>query len=198
MAINRTGINMRKVTLLSGSPRLQGNTMLALKECAKAIEAEGVETEILSLAGKKIQSCQHCGSCAMSGKCAIDDGLNEIAEKVRGSDGFIVGSPVYFGTPRGDLMSALQRISCISMLAGGFLSRKVGGPIAICNNEGLTSTNQSLLTFFLAGDMIVPGTRLFNGAHGNEPGEVLKDEAGMASIRRFGENVAYLINVMKL
>ena len=93
---------MSKVIMICASPRKKSNTMAVLEECAHILESEGLEVEIISLRKRKIDSCQACGSCAKIKKCILDDGLNEIIEKVRGAHGFIVGSPVYFGTARGD------------------------------------------------------------------------------------------------
>jgi hypothetical protein len=47
--------------------------------------------------------------------------------------------------------------------------------------------------FFLINDMIVPGSSYWNMAFGREPGDVLKDEEGVQSIRHFAENVAKLV-----
>jgi multimeric flavodoxin WrbA len=119
--------------------------------------------------------------------------LNEIIDKLREADGFIVGTPVYFGTARGDVMSALQRIGMVSMSSDSFLSRKVGGPIAVARRGGHTATLQEMLMFFLINDMIVPGSTYWNMVFGRAPGEALNDEEGMRTVRRFAENVAFLI-----
>lgn len=187
---------MKKVLLLCGSPRKKGNTYQVLDECARAIEQEGLETEIISLAGKNIRSCIHCKKCAELNECVLDDGLNEIIAKLRESDGFIVGSPVYFGSARGDLMAALQRIGMVSFYHD-FLSWKVGGPISIARRGGHTSTLQEMLMFFLYNDMIVPGSSSWNMVFGWAPGEVQDDEEGMKVIRKFGINVATLIKKIK-
>ncbi|WP_214021625.1 flavodoxin family protein [Methanoculleus sp.] len=181
-----------KVFLLCGSPRLEGNTALVLGECAKVLEREGIETETVLLAEMRILSCTACGLCT-GGECTLDDGLNEIIAKIREADGFIVGTPVYFGTARGDVMSALQRIGMVSMSSDSFLSRKVGGPIAVARRGGHTATLQELLMFFLINDMIVPGSTYWNMVFGRAPGEALNDGEGMRTVRRFAENVAYLI-----
>lgn len=91
---------MKKVLLLCASPRKESNTMQVLKECAKKIEENGVETEIVSLRQMKIRSCIACGKCAELHQCALKDGVNDIIEKIKVSEGFIIGSPVYFGTAR--------------------------------------------------------------------------------------------------
>ena len=184
---------MEKVLFICASPRKNGNTSEVLSECAEIIENHGLTTETIYLQGKNIESCKACGACAKLHRCHIDDGLNEIIEKIRESKGFIVGTPVYFGTARGDLMSALQRIGYVSMNTDRFLSWKVGGPIAVARRGGQTATIQELLMFYLINDMIIPGSTYWNIVFGREKGEAIQDEEGMRTIRRFGENVANLI-----
>jgi multimeric flavodoxin WrbA len=184
---------MKKVLLLCGSPRPNGNTALALEECAKVIRDRGLDAEIFSFAGKKVESCTACYRCKEEGFCVLEDGLDELIDKVRDADGFIVGSPVYFGTARGDVMAALQRIGMVSMATDNFLHWKVGGPIAIARRGGHTATIQEMLMFFFINGMIVPGSTYWNMAFGKQPGEVLNDDEGMKTIRLFAENVAELI-----
>lgn len=184
---------MEKVILLCGSPRKAGNTAQILQECAKVIESKGLEAEVVYLTGKKIESCIACGKCGQLKKCSINDDLNDILEKIKVAKGFIVGAPVYFGTTRGDVMSLLQRVGMISMNTDKFLSWKVGGPIAVARRGGQTSSLQEMLMFYLINDMIVPGSTYWNMVFGRLPGEALQDVEGMATIRRFGENVAELI-----
>jgi multimeric flavodoxin WrbA len=185
---------MKKVVLLSASPRKKGNTVQLIEECAKVIETDGVEAEILSLAGMKIRSCLACRKCAELGECAQDDGLNGIIAKLREARGFVVGTPVYFGTARGELMSALQRIGMVSKAGDRFLSRMIGGPIAVARRGGQTSTIQELLMFYLINDMIVPGSNYWNMVFGREKGEIWEDQEGIETVRRFAENVAWLVN----
>ncbi len=182
-----------KIVLISGSPKPNGNTALLMQECAKVIEERGVEAEIVSFAGMKIESCIGCGKCAKTGECGLDDGLNEVIGKIRGAEGLIVGAPVYFGTARGDVMCALQRIGYVSRSTDKFLTGKVGGPIAVARRGGQTLTLQEMLMFFLINDMIVPGSSYWNMVFGRLPGEALNDEEGMATVRHFAENVAGLV-----
>jgi multimeric flavodoxin WrbA len=187
---------VKKVVILCASPRKKGNTMQLLEECAKVLERESVEAEIISLADMKIQSCIACGQCEGAGECALDDGLNAIIDKVIQARGFIVGTPVHFGTARGDLMSALQRIGMVSKSNDGFLSRKIGGPVVVARRAGHTATIQELLMFYLINDMVVPGSTYWNMAFGRHPGEVMDDTEGLETVRRFGENVAWLVNLI--
>ena len=188
---------MAKVILLNGSPRKNSNTLLVLKECAKAIEAEGVETEIISLKDKNIQSCIACGTCAETGNCSLDDGLDEIIDKIREADGFIPAAPVYFGTARGDIMSALQRIGKVSRGGDKFLDWMVGGPITVARRGGQTLTLQEMTMFFPINGMIIPGSIYWNMVTAGPEGTALEDTEGIDTIRLFGTNVAKLIKKIK-
>ena len=184
---------MAKVLLITGSPKAEGNTAQLIKECARVIQGQGVETEIVSFSDMRIESCTACGKCSETGECTLEDGLNGVIKKLRASQGFIVGSPVYFGTARGDVMSALQRIGYVSRKSDQFLSGKVGGAIAVARRGGQTFTLQEMLMFFLINDMIVPGSTYWNMVFGWLPGEVWQDEEGIDTIRHFAANVANLV-----
>jgi multimeric flavodoxin WrbA len=184
---------MSKIILISGSPKPDGNTAQLMGECAKVIQEQGVEAEVISFAGMSIGSCIACGKCSETGECDIHDDLSGIIEKIRGAQGLIVGSPVYFGTARGDVMSALQRIGYVSMHSNKFLAGKVGGPVAVARRGGQTLTLQEMLMFFLINDMIVPGSNYWNMAFGRLPGDVWKDQEGIDTIRHFAGNVAKLV-----
>ena len=184
---------MAKVILLCGSPRKDSNTLDVLEVCAKEIEKNGVETEIISLRGKKIQSCVACLTCSETGHCALNDGLDEIIDKIRDADGFIPAAPVYFGTARGDIMSALQRIGKVSRSYDKFLTWKVGGPIAVGRRGGMTLTLQEMTMFFPINNMIIAGSTYWNMVIAGEEGTAFEDTEGIETIKLFGENVAKII-----
>ena len=189
--------NMSKVILLNASPRANSNTKIVLEQCAREIEDEGVETEIISLRGMKIQSCIACGKCAEKGNCVLPDGLDEIIEKIRQADGFIPAAPVYFGTARGDLMSALQRIGKVSRGGDKFLDWMVGGPIAVARRGGVTLTLQEMLMFFAINNMIVAGSTYWNMVIAGPEGTALEDSEGIETIKLFGRNVAKIIKKVR-
>lgn len=189
--------NMSKVILLNASPRANSNTKMVLEECAKEIEKEGVEAEIVSLKGMKIQSCIACLKCAETGNCVLNDGLDEIIEKIRYADGFIPAAPVYFGTARGDIMAALQRIGKVSRGGDKFLDWMVGGPIAVARRGGVTLTLQEMLMFFAINNMIVAGSTYWNMVIAGPEGTALEDSEGIETIRLFGRNVAKIIKKVR-
>ena len=181
-----------RVVLICGSPRPKGNTMQVLQECVKVLEREGVEGEIISLAGKKIEACTGWYGCKKEKKCNLEDDFDAIMARIKEARGFIVGSPVYFGTARGDVMNLLQRLGMVSRSDGGWMAGKVGGPIAVAR-RGLTLTLQEMTMFFMICDLIVPGSTYWNMVIGRQPGEALNDKEGMDTVRHFTENVARLI-----
>ena len=184
---------MAKVILLNSSPRANSNTRDVLEVCKKEIEENGVEAEIISLRGKQIQSCIACGACSEIGNCVLDDGLDEVIEKIRHADGFIPAAPVYFGTARGDIMSALQRIGKVSRGNDKFLDWMVGGPIAVARRGGQTLTLQEMMMFFSINNMIIAGSTYWNMVFAGPEGTALDDEEGIATIKLFGQNVARII-----
>lgn len=188
---------MFKVILLNASPRKNSNTKIILEECAKEIEREGVEAEIIHLRGKNIKSCIACSKCTQIGNCILNDGLDEIIDKIRNADGFIPATPVYFGTARGDIMAALQRIGRVSRRCDKFLDWMVGGPIAVARRGGLTLTLQEMLMFFSINNMITVGSTYWNMVIAGDEATALKDIEGIETIRLFGQNVAQVIKKVR-
>ena len=184
---------MSKVILLNASPRKNSNTKMVLEECAKEIENEGVEAEIITLRGKKIQSCIACDKCMEKGNCVLPDGLDEIIDKLREADGFIPAAPVYFGTARGDIMAALQRIGRVSRHGDKFLDWMVGGPIAVARRGGVTLTLQEMMMFFPINNMIIAGSTYWNMVVAGPEGSAFEDTEGIQTIKIFAENVAKII-----
>lgn len=184
------------VILVSGSPREGGNTEIVLNACAEVLAASGLKPEIVSLRGKNINSCLACNQCCPNGSCVINDGANEIFEKIAVAKGLIVGAPVYYGTARGDMMCLLQRLGMYSARHGRFLDGMVGGPIAVARRGGHTASIQEMLMFCFICGMIVPGSNYWNMVFGRAKGEALEDEEGMATARLFAANVAKVIKAL--
>lgn len=185
---------MHKVILISGSPRKDGNTMDVLNIAAEEITAAGCEAEIVSFFGRNIRSCIACPNCNNGGQCILDDGANEIFAKIAKADGLIIGSPVYYGTARGDMMNFLQRLGMYSARHGNFLNGMVGGPVVVGRRGGHTATIQELLMFSFICGMTICGSNYWNIVYGRGKGEALQDEEGINTIRKFARNVADTIN----
>lgn len=178
-----------KVLLINGSPRKDSNTELALNEIVKSLKEESVETEVISI-GNKIVGCMACQACSKLGKCVIDDEVNKVAEKFKDADGIVIGSPTYFASTSGAVISFLDRL---------FYSRnydtsmKVGAAVCTARRAG-TDTNFDVINkYFTISNMIVVGSQYWNNAFGRLPGEAAKDEEGMQTMRQLGKNIAFVV-----
>ena len=129
---------MSKVLLINGSPKANGCTATALEEMIKTFQEEGVETELVHVGNKDIRGCVACGYCMEHGKCVVDDLVNEVAPKFAEADGIVIGSPVYYSSPNGTLLSFLDRLF---YSAGQRVSHmKVGASVVSCRRGGNTAT----------------------------------------------------------
>ncbi len=182
-----------KVLIINGSPRAKGCTARALKEVAAALGAEGVETEWMDVGAQDIRGCLACRGCRKAGRCVIDDAVNEAADRLRECDGLLVGSPVYFASPNGTLISFLDRLF---FSFGGDLHMKVGAAVVSCRRGGAASAFEVLNKYFtISGMPVVPST-YWNSVHGFSAADVEKDLEGLQVMRNLGRNMAFLMRAI--
>jgi multimeric flavodoxin WrbA len=179
-----------KVVGIVGSPRLGGNTEVLTRIALEEVKKQGLETELVSLAGKKIEPCDGCRSCSKTGKCHIKDDFNSIYKKMVEADGIILATPVYYGAATPQIASLISRFYGTRRKP---LKNKVGGPIVVARRAGHNFTLAQLMFFFMISEMIVPGSTYWNIAFGREKGEAAKDEEGVRTIRNFGQKLAWLV-----
>jgi len=184
-----------KVLMLNGSPRANGNIALAFREMEKVFEENDVEYENILLGNKDIRGCIACNSCAKNGKCVFDDIVNELAVKFEEADGLVIGSPVYYGSANGTLMSALQRLFYSSPFEKKF---KVGASVVTCRRSGTTATFDELNKFFTISNMPVASSQYWNNIYGATPGEAEADEEGRQVMRVLARNMIFLMKSIEL
>ncbi len=181
------------VIAINGSPHPKGNTYLALSEACAELDKAGISSEIVNVGNLKLTGCRACGYCAShGGKCVLDDGLNEIAEKVKAADGLIVGSPVYYAGINGTLKCFLDRLYYTS---SGSMRLKPAAALVVLRRAGGLDTVEDIYRFFTISEMIVTPTRYWPAVHGRTPGEVTEDGEGMQIARNIGKNMAYLLKL---
>lgn len=183
-----------KVLLLNGSPREKGCTYTALNEAKKQFETLGVEAEIVWI-GKTVAGCTACGACRKIGKCVFDDDcLNALSARLDEFDGMIVGSPVYYSSPSGQVLSFLDRLFYSS---GKKLAGKVGGAIVSCRRGGATASFDVLNKYFSITNMPIATSNYWNQVHGNTPEQVMQDEEGLQTVRTLAMNMTYLMQCIE-
>ena len=184
-----------KILIINGSPHKDGTTNAALSEVKRVLEEEGIEAEILHVGAASIRGCCACFSCKKTGKCVIDDLVNVAAEKFKEADGLIVGSPVYYASPNGNLISFLDRLFYSSHFDK---TMKVGAAVVCARRGGCSASFDVINKYFgISGMPTVPST-YWNQVHGTCKEDALLDEEGMMCMRNLARNTAFLVKSIAL
>ena len=183
-----------KVFAVNGSPRKNGNTYQMLKSVLNVCEKAGFTTELYQAGGKPVSGCLACGSCGNhAGRCVTDDWINEVYPKMKEADAIILGSPTYFSDLTPELKAVIDRCGFISRRDGFSMSRKIGAAVSAVRRAGGIHTLDSIQHFFLINDMIVPGSTYWNMSLSLGPEDYAKDEEGIKTMERLGENIVWLL-----
>lgn len=186
-----------KVIAFNGSAREDGNTAILIKYVLGELEKEGIETEVVSLAGKEIHGCRACYRCFQNRDkhCAVnDDVLNECIDKMLEADGIILGSPTYFANVSTEMKALIDRAGLVAIANGHMFKRKLGAAVVAVRRAGSIHVFNSINHFFLINQMIIPGSSYWNLGMGHSAGDVEKDEEGILTMKTLGQNMAWLLN----
>lgn len=189
-----------RVTAFNGSARKDGNTAILIKEVFKELEKESVKTELVQLAGQKLQGCIACYKCfsQKNKKCAItDDMVNSCIDKMEQSDAIILGSATYFADCSAAMRALIERAGMVNRANGDIFKRKLGASIVAVRRGGAIHAFNSMNHFFTIGQMILVGSSYWNIGIGREIGQVEKDEEGMSTMSTLGKNMAWLLKKVK-
>ena len=184
-----------KVLLLNGSPHADGSTNRALVEVSKALNEEGIDTEIVHVGHLDVRGCIACGKCYQTGECIFNDIVNEVSKKFEEADGLIVASPVYYASPNGTLISLLDRLFYSTHFNK---MMKVGASVVSCRRGGNTASFDVLNKYFTISNMPIASSRYWNMVHGNNKNETEQDLEGLLTMRTLGKNMAFLIKSINL
>lgn len=179
-----------KVLMVNGSPNEYGCTYTALSEVAKVLNNNQVETDLLYLGKKPVAGCIACGKCSSTGRCVFQDKVNEVLDKLDEYDGIVVGSPVYYAGPTGQVCAFLDRLF---YSGGSKMAGKVAAAVVSCRRGGASSAFDRLNKYFTICNMQVVASQYWNQVHGSKPEDVLKDEEGLQTMRSLGQNMAWML-----
>ena len=185
---------MAKVLLINGSPKPRGCTYTALSEMICVFNEEKIETELAHVGNKIIRGCAACNSCRQTGKCVFDDEVNAIAEKFEDADGLVVGSPVFYASPNGALISLLDRLFYSTHFSK---QMKVGAAVVNARRGGNSAAFDVLNKYFSISGMPIATSTYWNMTHGFTPDDVRKDAEGLQTMRNLARNMAFMIRAIK-
>lgn len=184
-----------KVLAINGSPRVQGNTSLALDEMGKIFAEEGIEFETVQIGMRDVRGCIACNRCGELGKCVFEDVVNELASKFEAADGLVVASPVYYASANATLIACLDRLFYSTQFDK---SMKVGASIVCARRGGCSATFDELNKYFTISNMPIASSQYWNSVHGRLSGEAVLDEEGMQTMRTLARNMSFLIKSIAL
>lgn len=184
-----------KVLMINGSPRVNGNTQIALREMEKTFKQENIETEILQIGSQAVRGCTACGFCMEKGRCVFDDIVNEAAPKVEACDGLVVASPVYYASANATLIAFLDRLFYSTAFDK---TMKVGASVVTARRGGLSSTFDELNKYFTISGMPVASSQYWNSVHGRVPGDANHDQEGLQTMRTLARNMTFLMKSIAL
>lgn len=185
---------MGKILLINGSPNEFGCTYTALREMMDTFDRYGVEHELLQLGKKPIAGCIACNKCDVDGRCVFDDKVNEVLARLEEYDGIVVGSPVYYAGPAGQLCAFLDRLFYCS---GGRMAGKLAASVVSCRRGGASAAFERLNKYFGISNMHVVGSQYWNQVHGFTPDDVRKDGEGLQTMRTLAQNMAWMLKNME-
>lgn len=184
---------MAKVLIINGSPHPNGCTATALNEMIKVFENEGIETALVNIGNKAIRGCIACNTCSKNGKCVFDDEVNDVALQFEKADGLVIGSPVYYGSPNGTLLSFLDRLFYSTPFSK---QMKVGAAVVSCRRGGNTASFDVLNKYFTISSMPVAASSYWNQVHGFTADDVKKDLEGLQTMRNLARNMSFMIKAI--
>lgn len=191
---------MTKVVAFNGSPRRDGNTSILIQQVFNVLNQNGIETELIQIGNKAVHGCTACGKCRefQDKKCHIkNDLLNACIEKMIEADGIILGSPVYFADITSEMKALIDVAGYVTRGNGHLLARKVAAGVVAVRRAGELHALNSMNNFFMINQMIVPGSSYWNIGVGGNIGDVLKDTEGINTMKKLGENIAWLLQKIK-
>ena len=184
-----------KVLILNGSPRVNGNTSIALREMERIFKENGVAVENIQIGNMVIRGCIACGHCAQAGKCVFDDVVNELAQKFEEADGLVVASPVYYASANATLIACLDRLFYSTRFDK---TMKVGAGVVCARRGGCSATFDELNKYFTISNMPVVSSQYWNSIHGRGVGEAEMDEEGKQTMRVLARNMVFLMKSIAL
>lgn len=186
---------MSKVLIINGSPRINGNTSIAIREIENVLKENGIEVFTVQIGNQDIRGCIACGHCHETGKCIFDDAVNKIAPLFEESDGLIIASPVYYASANATLIACLDRLFYSTHFDK---SMKVGASVVCARRGGCSATFDELNKYFTICNMPIVSSQYWNSIHGSKKGEAEMDEEGKQTMRTLARNMIFLMKSIEL
>lgn len=156
----------KKIVVITGSPRKNGNSFAMTDAFIKAAEAKGHTVTRFDTAMMKIGGCRACETCFKSGKaCSFDDDFNTIAPAILDADAVVFTMPVYWYSIPAQIKGVIDRLYSFCV-AGKDIAEKECALIACCEEEDMSvldgvripiERSAALIKWHMVGEVLIPG-----------------------------------------
>ncbi|MCH5240422.1 MAG: flavodoxin family protein [Muribaculaceae bacterium] len=185
-----------KALFINGSPHVNGCTKRGMEEVAKILTENGVEIEWIEVGTKDIRGCISCNYCRSHNKCVFNDIVNESAHLLEECDAVVIGTPVYYAGPNGQLHSFLDRFFYSTMTAIN-KTMKIGATVVSSRRAGSTSAFDDINKYFTISAMPIASSTYWNEVHGFTPKDVENDLEGLQTMRNLAKNILFLLKAIE-
>jgi multimeric flavodoxin WrbA len=186
-------IETLEVIGISCSPRKGGNTDIMVQQLLTSARELGAGTDFLRVSERKISPCDACWTCGDTGRCHIEDDMQDIYPRLLHADGIVIGSPVHMGyNVSGQAQVFFDRT--FSLWHRKSLANKVGGAVVVSNRRGGISAIRVINSVFSNHHMIIAG---YANGYGGAPGDVRKDERALREAVALGERLCEVIKLLR-
>jgi multimeric flavodoxin WrbA len=185
-----------KVVALNGSARKDGNTAMLINVVFDELKKEGIETDLIQMAGKPIQGCIACYKCFknQNRRCSVEkDMLNDVVAQMETAEGILLGSPTYFSDVSSGMRAFIERCGFVARANDYMFKGKVGAAVVAVRRAGAIPAFSSMNLFLHYMQMFMPGASYWSIGVGRDPGDVLKDDEGIQTMKSLGQNMAFLL-----
>lgn len=184
----------RKILVVTGSPRVEGNSAILIEQLEAGAKEAGGSVEVIRLHDMSIRPCSACRACkeADGADCVIDDDMRQLYPKLRATTALVIVSPIYWWSLAAQTKLFIDRCDALDGPSGNVLSSKMMGVLLVYGGDDAVSSGavnaiRSLQDAFNYLDIDVVGF-----AYGSawEAGSVRSNERLMKQAYDLGKRIA--------
>lgn len=190
---------------ISGSPRIAATDFIVKTALKYAEEKYQIRTDYFTVAGKKIEFCNHCDYCIRNKTgCIFKDDMLHLYPLMQEADAWIIGSPVYQGNVSAQTKAVLDRCRALTAKDSHIFRYKIGGAIAVGGDRsgGQEPTIKTILDFYIINEMIPIGGGSFGANLGgtiwskDRIEDAQEDSEGLKSVNKTVNRIADILSTL--
>jgi len=169
-------------------PQVTGEHGRAAESGPRRARHEGAETELYSVAGKRIEPCRGCRTCAETGECVIEDDMQPLYGKLVEADAIVLGSPIYFYSMTAQAKAIMDRTIALNRPERS-LANKIGSAVVVAGSLGLAEALKDIYFYYVT-RQVLPAN--YVAAYAGPEGDVAKLEKCNKAAKDLGRQMVQM------